>query len=349
MRSVDLNCDLGEGTGADDLALLDVVTSANIACCGHAGDEETMAATVEAALSRGVAIGAHPGYPDRANFGRVALDLPAHEVEQFVFEQILALDRVARRHHGQLTHVKLHGALYHKAMTDIAVAGATAAAVARFTRKLVMVAMPRTVALRTWRERGFPVAVEAFADRVYEADGSLRSRALPGSLITDPVVAAEQAARLMQAPGERPHTICIHSDTPGASAVAVAVRRALSDCGFGVDFSAPYVPPAPPPRPPFFRHAIASTELRASQVPAAGSSWQEIVSFASTFDWSEMNPYGRISGPLRLVSSRESMTGLRAHLFFEYRRWNHIGDLPDEQTVAGVNRLLELIRAKALK
>jgi len=243
MLSVDLNCDLGEGTGADDLALLEIVTSANIACGGHAGDEQTMAATVRAALARGVAIGAHPGYPDRAGFGRTALDVRAAEVEGFVFEQVAALARIAAEQGAALTHVKLHGALYHKAMGDAAVALAVAAAVRRLdahraphappSPALRLVAMPGTTAHRVWREEGLGVLIEAFADRRYEPDGTLTARTHRRALITLPPLAAAQAylftCRGIHGIGRgmRPHTICIHSDTPGAVAVAKEVRAML--------------------------------------------------------------------------------------------------------------------------
>jgi UPF0271 protein len=248
--SIDLNCDLGESNDpaqkAADLALLDLVSSANIACGGHAGDDATMDATVEAALVRGVALGAHPGYPDRANFGRVALDMPPEAIEASVYQQIAKLGWIARVcGAGEdsaagggcgLSHVKLHGALYHKAMHDEPTALAVAAAVRRFEPWLTMVAMPRTFALRLWREQGFTVAVEAFADRAYEPDGSLRSRTLPGSLITDPAAAANQALRLARAriPIDGPHTLCIHSDTPAAATIAAMVRNTLTHAGFTI-------------------------------------------------------------------------------------------------------------------
>lgn len=241
--SIDLNCDLGESTNpaqvAADLALLDLVTSASIACGGHAGDEATMAATVEAALVRGVSIGAHPGYPDRTNFGRVALELKPDDIETFVHEQITALHRIVRGmgvQSGRVAHVKTHGALYHKAMTDESVARAVSSAVGRIDPGLIMVAMPGTVALRVWRAQGFTVAVESFADRAYEPDGSLRSRTNPGALITDPDAAAAQGVTLARAHDAKagPHTLCIHSDTPHAVMIAAAVRAALEESGVSI-------------------------------------------------------------------------------------------------------------------
>jgi UPF0271 protein len=243
MLTVDLNCDLGESTDpaqhATDLALLEIVTSANIACGGggHAGDDSTMAATVEAALARGVAIGAHPGYPDRANFGRVALDMTPTEIEASVFEQITSLDRIVHDLGGprgaRLAHIKTHGALYHRAMSDEVTASAVAAATRRINPSLLMVAMPSTLAMRVWQELGFTVATEVFADRAYDPDGSLRSRTLPDALITDPQAAATQALALVNThgPASSPLTLCIHSDTPHAVTIAAAVRAALEHTG----------------------------------------------------------------------------------------------------------------------
>lgn len=228
--SIDLNSDLGESNEpaqrAVDLALLDLVSSANIACGGHAGDETTMSAIVEAALDRGVELGAHPSYPDRANFGRTAMEMHPASVEALVGSQIDALHTVICSFGGRLAHVKAHGALYHRAMTDEATAGAIGRAAARIDTRLIMVAMPGSVALRVWREMSFAVAVEAFADRAYEADGTLRARTLPGALITDPAAAAAQAVALArsQTPAAGPHTLCIHSDTPHAVTIAAAVR-----------------------------------------------------------------------------------------------------------------------------
>lgn len=230
-RTIDLNCDLGEsperlGDGTD-LALLDIVTSANIACGGHAGDEETMREMARAALGRGVAIGAHPSYPDRANFGRVSIPMSIAVLEASIFEQIAAMDRVTRTIGGRLRHVKPHGALYHDAMTNPKVAAAVASAVVRVGPGLILVAMADSPMIPVWRAQGLQVATEAFADRSYEPDGSLRKRTLPGALITDPRLAAEQALSLARC-AVPPDTLCIHSDTEGAVAIARAVRIALT-------------------------------------------------------------------------------------------------------------------------
>ncbi len=244
-RSIDLNCDLGESPerAADgtDLALLDAVSSANIACGGHAGDESTMAETVRAAISRGVAVGAHPGYPDRARFGRFELDMTVEEIEAAVFEQFSALDRVVGALGTHLRHVKPHGALYHAAMARPPVAEALARAAARVSGGLILVGQAGTAALGVWRGQGFRVAAEAFADRRYEPDGSLRARTLPGALLTDPAEAASQALRIARGQGVvacdgtiiplRADTIGVHGDTPGAVAVVRAVRAGLEQAG----------------------------------------------------------------------------------------------------------------------
>ena len=247
MPSIDLNCDLGEGTGADDLALLDIVTSANIACGGHAGDEASMTETVQAALARGVAIGAHPSYPDRANFGRLALDMPLKDLSDSIFNQLKVLDQITRSLGGRLSHVKAHGALYHRAMSDQGTAAAIASAVSKLDPTLNMVAMPRTIALRVWNTRQFRSLIEGFADRRYQGGlphppgppPQLVPRSSPDALITDPAEAASQALALLEPSPthhdlDRPHTICIHSDTPGAVAVAQAVRRTLEHSGINV-------------------------------------------------------------------------------------------------------------------
>jgi UPF0271 protein len=246
--SIDLNCDLGESgeplaTGVD-LALLDVVTSVNIACGGHAGDETSMSGVVRAALTRGVAIGGHPSYPDRARFGRVELTMSISEIETAVAGQIGALDRIARGLGVTLHHVKPHGALYHAAMRSRAIATAVARAAGRISARVILVGLAGAAALAVWRALGFDVLAEAFADRCYERDGSLRSRPLPGALITDPARAAAQAVRIATArsvvsfDGSIVHveadTICIHSDTPGAPAIARAVRAALERAGVEV-------------------------------------------------------------------------------------------------------------------
>ena len=245
---IDLNCDMGELAEAvvdgTQEALMRSVTSVNIACGGHAGDEGMMRATIEQALRHGVAIGAHPGYADRENFGRVELKLSAEEVADLVFAQVVALARVAESCGARVGHVKPHGALYNQAARDRDLAKAIAAGVARWSKDVVMVGLAGSVMLEAFREAGFAVAAEAFADRRYEADGSLRSRKFADALIRDPVEGALQALRITQTRSviasngkEIPvnaQTICIHGDSPGASGTAATVGRLLRQAGIVV-------------------------------------------------------------------------------------------------------------------
>lgn len=226
--TIDLNADMGEGAGADE-ALLGLVSSANIACGAHAGDPSVMRRTVRAARAAGVAIGAHPGFPDREHFGRRDLQMSAPAIEDSVLHQIAGLAGVAAAEGAALAHVKPHGALYNMAAKDQAMADAIARAIATFDPALVMVGLPASALEHAAGKAGLAFAAEGFADRAYEADGSLVSRAKPGALITDPAAAADGALRLARAGHVR--TICIHSDTPGAVAIAAAVRRALDEAG----------------------------------------------------------------------------------------------------------------------
>lgn len=222
----DLNCDVGEvEDAAHEAALLDYITSANIACGGHAGDARTMDRTVRLALARGLRIGAHPGYPDRAGFGRVELPMSADEIAREVRRQIEALDAVVRAAGGTIAHVKPHGALYNRAARDAAVARAIGEGVAGWNPRVTLFGLAGSVMLDTWRAMGFAVEAEGFADRAYEPDGTLRPRSLAGALITDPAAAAAQALRLVRE--GRATTICVHGDTPGAVAVLKACREAL--------------------------------------------------------------------------------------------------------------------------
>ena len=224
--TIDLNCDMGELEDvAQEAALMEYITSANIACGGHAGDEATMERTARLALARGVRIGAHPGYPDRANFGRVEMAMSPAAIEDTVREQIERLERVVAKLGGQIAHVKAHGALYNVAARDEAVARATGAAVAGWNARATVFGLAGSLALDVWREMGLPVAAEAFADRRYEPDGSLRPRKFADALITDPAEAAAQA--LQFASEGKVQTICVHGDTPGAVGILKACREAL--------------------------------------------------------------------------------------------------------------------------
>ncbi|HWB84842.1 MAG TPA: 5-oxoprolinase subunit PxpA [Bryobacteraceae bacterium] len=223
---IDLNCDMGElEDTALEASLMDYVTSANIACGGHTGDESTMERTARLALARGIRIGAHPAYADRLHFGRIELPISAAEIERSVREQIERLDSVVRRLGGEVSHVKPHGALYNVAARNPEVARAIATGVAGWNPRATLVGLAGSSALDVWRDLGFTVAAEAFADRRYEPDGSLRSRSLAGALITDPAEAVEQA--LGFARSGTVQTICVHSDTPRALEILKACREAL--------------------------------------------------------------------------------------------------------------------------
>jgi 5-oxoprolinase (ATP-hydrolysing) subunit A len=226
--TIDLNCDMGELEDAvHEAALMEYITSANIACGGHAGDESTMERTARLALARGVRIGAHPSYPDRANFGRVEMAMPPAAIEVTVREQIERLERVVAKLGAPIAHVKAHGALYNVAARDETVARAIGAAVAGWNARAIVFGLAGSLALDVWRGMGLPVAAEAFADRRYEADGTLRSRKFADALITNPAEAAAQALHFARE--GRVQTICVHGDTPGAVGILKACRE-----GFGV-------------------------------------------------------------------------------------------------------------------
>ena len=242
---MDLNCDMGElpeaiadGTQEE---LMRSITSANVACGGHAGDASTMRATIEQALRAGVAIGAHPGYPDRANFGRVELNMTREEVAEFVFQQVRALAEIAESRGTRLVHVKPHGALYNQAVKNQELAKAIAEGVAHWGRNVVLVGLAGSPMLDVFRAAGFSVAAEVFADRRYEPDGTLRSRKFEDALIRDPTQAANQALGMVERSvvlasdgSEVPvaaQTICIHGDTPGAPRIAAEVAKTLRQAG----------------------------------------------------------------------------------------------------------------------
>jgi UPF0271 protein len=237
---VDLNADLGEGA-ADDAELLTLVTSANIACGGHAGDARLMQATVRAALARGVAIGAHPSYVDREHFGRRELQLDPDDVRADVLAQIGALDALVRAAGGRLHHVKPHGALYNQAARDPMLADAIASAVRAFDPGLALYGLAGSELLRAATRAGLRPVAEVFADRGYRADGSLVPRGQPGALIEDVDEAAARTLRMVQqgvvqaVSGEtvllRAQTVCLHGDGPQALAFARALHAALRAAG----------------------------------------------------------------------------------------------------------------------
>jgi UPF0271 protein len=224
--TMDLNCDMGEfeDTG-HEAALMQYITSANIACGGHAGDEATMERTARLALERGVRTGAHPSYPDRANFGRLEMELADEEIARTVREQIERFEKVLRRLGAAVTHVKPHGALYNVAARNEQVARAIGRAIASWNSQTPLFGLLGSPCLEWWRGMGLHVVGEAFADRRYEPDGSLRSRKFADALITDPAEAAAQAARFARE--GKAQTLCVHGDTPGAVEILKACRAAL--------------------------------------------------------------------------------------------------------------------------
>jgi UPF0271 protein len=242
---IDINCDMGEipehiSDGTQE-SLMRSITSVNIACGGHAGDERMMKTTIEQALRWDLTIGAHPGYPDRENFGRVELDLPLEQIEESIYGQIRTLAEVAATYATAIVHVKPHGAIYNQAVNKPALSRAIANGVARFSKDVVLVGLAGSKMLEVFREAGFRVAAEAFADRRYEPDGTLRSRKFEDALIRDPKLAAEQAVRIAKGQGViasdgstvkiDADTICIHGDTPGAPKIAEAVAAGLQEAG----------------------------------------------------------------------------------------------------------------------
>ena len=245
---IDLNADMGEGLGpwpmGEDAALVRLVTSVNVACGFHAGDPLTIRRTVRLALDAGAEIGAHPGYPDLVGFGRRAMEMAPDELEAAVLYQVAALDGMVRAEGGRLAHVKPHGALYHRAATDPAAAAAVARAVARVHERLRILGPAGSALLVAAVGLGLRTTREAFADRVYEPDGHLRARTLPGALHAEPAAAAAQAVSIARdglvvaSDGSRlrveADTLCVHGDTPGAPAIARAVRDALIAAGVAV-------------------------------------------------------------------------------------------------------------------
>ncbi len=242
---VDLNCDLGEGFGpwrmGSDAEVMGHVTSVNVACGFHAGDPVVMKHTVEMAASMGIAVGAHPGYPDIQGFGRREMECTPDEIYAFCLYQIGALKSFVHSQGVRMVHVKPHGALYNRGARDEEVASAIARASSDADRDLVLVGLPDSAFEKAARDAGIPFAAEAFADRAYMGDGSLVPRSLPGSVIHDPEEAAERVlkmvleGRIISVEGSilsiRPDTVCVHGDTPEAVRMAQVIREKLQEEG----------------------------------------------------------------------------------------------------------------------
>ena len=246
MKAVDFNSDVGESFGqwtlGADAEMVRFITSANVACGFHAGDFSVMDRTVQLCKAASVSVGAQPGYPDLQGFGRRAMHMPPAEVEQCVLYQVGALYAFCRAHGVELRHVKPHGALYNQAAVDVSLARAIARAVARFSRELPLLGLASSLPLaEAAAELQVRFVPEAFADRRYNPDGTLQSRSIHGSLITEPEVAAVQVLRLVREQvvvahdgtrvNVRAESICFHGDTPGAPGIVAEARRQLESAG----------------------------------------------------------------------------------------------------------------------
>lgn len=245
---IDLNADVGESFGAyvigHDAGLMKSITSANVAAGFHAGDPSVLRSTILLAKAHGVAVGAHPSFPDLAGFGRREMKVSPREAEDFVLYQIAAVAGVASAEGLRLQHVKPHGALFNMAMRDSGLASAIARATAAFSRDLILFGLPDSELLKAGRAENLRVVAEAFADRAYEADGSLVSRNKPGSVIHDASHVVARAVRMAKEGtveaidgsvlALEPDTICVHSDTPGADNLAARLRAALDAAGVSV-------------------------------------------------------------------------------------------------------------------
>ncbi|MBP6018725.1 MAG: LamB/YcsF family protein [Burkholderiaceae bacterium] len=243
--TIDLNCDMGESFGAwtmgQDADILPYVTSANIACGFHAGDPSTMRSTVQGALAHGVALGAHPGLPDLAGFGRRRMDITPDAAYDMVVVQVGALAAVAASQGARLNHVKAHGALYNMASGNKELAQAIAQAIFDVNPGLILYALAGSVQVQAARDIGLQVAQEVFADRSYQADGSLTARTQAGAMITDPQIALQQIlgmvrqGKVVSVQGTdvavQADTLCIHGDQPGAMVFARTIRQALEQEG----------------------------------------------------------------------------------------------------------------------
>ncbi len=245
---IDLNCDCGESYGrwelGDDAAMFRYVSSANVACGAHAGDPDVMRQTVRQAKAAGVSVGAHPGFPDLLGFGRRVVQMSPDEVFNSVLAQIGALYAIAKVEGVALAHVKAHGALYNYAAVNPSIAQAIADATAAFDKRLIFVALAGSPLVTAGQKAGLHVAQEAFADRAYEADGSLRNRKLAGAMIEDNALALAQVIRMVKEGHTLSHdgqrvaiqadTICLHGDTPGAAARAQFLRNGLEQAGIAI-------------------------------------------------------------------------------------------------------------------
>ena len=245
---IDINCDMGESFGAyklgRDQEVMNYISSANIACGWHAGDPMVMEQTVRLAKEKGVAVGAHPGYPDLMGFGRRRMDLTLNEIENYILYQIGALYAFANAHGLPLQHVKAHGALGNLAFVDPELSKAIARAALRFSKEIILVVYSGTIMVQAAKEVGIRFVEEVYADRVYNPDGTLQSRKIAGSVIHDPERAARQALNMVQEGyvvahdgtkvKVKPETLCVHGDTPSAIAILQKIRNEFKKASISV-------------------------------------------------------------------------------------------------------------------
>jgi UPF0271 protein len=245
---IDINSDMGESFGAysigHDAGLMKAITSANVAAGFHAGDPSVLRDTIRSAQQHGVAVGAHPGFPDLVGFGRRELNVTPREAEDMVLYQVAAVAGIASAEGVHVQHVKPHGALFNMAVRNAELSAAIARAVAAFDRQLILFGLPGSEILKAGRAAGLRVAAEVFADRAYEPDGSLASRRKPNTVIHDPDAVVARAVRMVKdrtvvaidgsvVPLEA-DTICVHGDTPGSDRLAAKIRAGLEAAGVTV-------------------------------------------------------------------------------------------------------------------
>lgn len=242
-RIIDINCDMGEGFGNDEL-IMPYISSANIACGYHAGDENTMRQTIQLCKKYNVAVGAHPSFPDKENFGRTDMQMHPGEVYEIIVKQINCLEKIAEEYDVPLHHVKPHGALYNMAARDKVLAPFVALAVLDTNSKYILYGLSGSYLIKEGKNLGVKTANEVFADRTYKDDGSLTSRAKPGALIEDTDKAVAQILQMVKAgtvtsiTGKKvpiiAETICIHGDGEHAVEFAKAVHHALKENDFEI-------------------------------------------------------------------------------------------------------------------
>jgi UPF0271 protein len=243
MPTIDLNCDMGEGIGNDD-AIMPFISSANIACGYHAGDEDSMRKTVESAIKHNVAIGAHPSFFDKKNFGRTEMNLPADEIYDLVLLQLRTIDKIINDKEGKLHHVKPHGALYNMSAKNSRIAQAIAQAVKDFNEDLILFGLSGSISISVANELGLKVASEVFADRTYQDDGSLTPRSQLGALVEDEEKLLNQLLQMIKAKTVTTitgktlpivvDTVCIHGDGEHAVQFAKTINEKLKSTGIEI-------------------------------------------------------------------------------------------------------------------